>query len=336
MTQIPRQPLFSGGPAVSRLCLGTMMFGDQTDEPESGRILERFFAADGNFIDTADAYAGQESEKILGRLLKDAPADVFVATKVGNPVKGVEGSGGLSSDWIRRAAQMSRERLQRETIDLYYLHLDDERTPLEEVIGTLGGLISEGVIRHWAFSNFRAWKIAEMIRIADSLGVPRPVAAQPYYHILNRQAEADYLPACRHFGIGVVPYSPLGRGILTGKYRDGTPEGSRAARGDARMMEVEFVPQTLALANRAADYAEGGGREPAALAIRWVLANAGIPSVLIGPKSVKQLEGYLGAFETTYSVVDEAFLSGLCAPGQLPVAGHSDPRYPYRGRLPQL
>ncbi|MCB8840783.1 aldo/keto reductase [Aurantimonas sp. VKM B-3413] len=336
MTTLPRMPLFPGGPAVSRLCLGSMMFGDQTDEAGSRAILERFLSSGGNFVDTADAYAGQESEKILGRQLRDAPDDLFLATKVGNPVSGVQGSGGLSAEWIARAAQMSRERLQRETIDLYYLHLDDEVTPLEEIVAALGGLIETGAIRHWGFSNFRAWKIAEMIRIADALGIPRPVVAQPYYHILNRVVEAEYLPACRHFGIGVVPYSPLGRGILTGKYRNGAPEGSRADRGDKRMLEVEFVPQTVSLANEVADYADRSGRPPAGLAIRWVLANEGIPSVLIGPKTLDQLEGYLKAIETPYGPEDEAFLSGLCAPGQLPVAGHADPRYPYRGRRPQV
>ena len=332
MSPLRRRPLHEGGPQVSELCLGTMMFGDQTDEKEAGRILQGFFAAGGNFVDTADAYAGQDSERILGRLLKDAPSDLLLATKVGNPVAGV-GSGGLSRAWMRRAAAMSRERLQVETIGLYYLHLDDETVPLEEVVETLGGLIADGAVRAWGFSNFRPWKIAEMIRLADALGVPRPVAAQPYYHVLNRAVEADYLPACRHFGIGVVPYSPLARGVLTGKYRDGAPEGSRAARGDKRMLETEFLPETVALANRAADHARERGRDPAALAIRWVLANDAVASVLIGPKNLSQLDSYLEAAASPYDAKDETFLDGLCTPGHLAVPGRNDPRYPLQGRF---
>ena len=224
------KPLFADGPAVSRLCLGTMMFGNQSDEAESARILDAFLAAGGNFIDTADTYSGGVSEEFIGRNLGDRRADCVLATKVGNVVEGVQGSGGLSPGWVMQAAAMSVERLRSDVIDLYYLHADDNVTSLDETIGALGDLIAAGTVRHWGFSNFRPWKIAEMVRVADRLGVARPVACQPYYHLLNRTAEADTLPACRHFGFGVVPYSPLGRGILTGKYRDGTPEGSSGSQ----------------------------------------------------------------------------------------------------------
>ena len=333
MTDLAKRPLFKGGPEVARLCLGTMMFGDQTDEREAARVLDGYLAAGGDFIDTADTYAGGKSEQILGRLMKERGGDVLIATKVGNPVASVEGSGGLSQTWIVKAATMSCERLQIETIDLYYLHLDDEATPLEETISALGRLIEERKIRHWGFSNYRPWKIAEMVRIADRLSVPRPVAAQPYYHLLNRRVETDYLPACYHFGIGVVPYSPLARGVLTGKYRAGTPDDSRAARADQRITETELFPETIALANQAADYAEAGGRRPAGLAINWVLANQAITSVLIGPKSKAQLDDYLAAVATPYEPADETHLSGLCPSGHTPVPGQSDPRYPYRGRM---
>lgn len=330
--KLPMKALFAGGPAVSRLCLGTMMFGDQTGEAEASRILDAYFSAGGNFIDTADVYADGASEAMLGRLLAGRWDDCVIATKVGNRLSAVNGSGGLSPEWIARAAAMSRDRLKVETIDLYYLHRDDDRTPLEETIGALGELISAGAIRQWGFSNFRPWKIAEMIRIADRLGVARPVAAQPYYHMLNRTAEADTLPACRHFGLAVIPYSPLGRGILTGKYRGRTPEASRGARGDKRFMETEFRPETLAQAARMADYAEATRREPASLALNWALANDAVTSVLIGPKSLPQLEAYVDALSVEFTPEDETFLSALCAPGQTPAPGHSDPRYPLQGR----
>ena len=334
VTAIPRKPLSSQGPDVSRLCLGTMMFADQTDEAEAARILDAWFEAGGDFIDTADTYVDGESERMLGRLLGERRNSCFLATKVGNPLKSNPKSGGISRQWIARAAEDSLDRLRTDVIDLYYLHLDDNETPLEETVGALGELIAAGKVRYWGFSNFRAWKIAELIRIADNLGVPRPIAAQPYYHMLNRVVEMEYLPACMHFGIGAVAYSPLARGVLTGKYRGGVvPEGSRAARRETRMMETEFQDETIAAANRAADHATATGRDPVGLAIQWVLANEAVPSVLIGPKTLAQLETYLRAVATDYSADDEQVLSALCASGHTPVPGHSDPRYPSRGRV---
>ena len=337
LAPMPRKALFSGGPELARLCLGTMMFADQTDEAEAARMLDAYFDAGGDFIDTADTYADGESERMLGRLLREHRSSCFLATKVGNPLDSVAGSGGISRQWIARAADDSLDRLQTDVIDLYYLHTDDNVTPLEETIGALGELIAAGKVRYWGFSNFRAWKIAEMIRIADGLGVARPVAAQPYYHMLNRVVEMEYLPACMHFGIGAVAYSPLARGVLTGKYRGGeVPEGSRAARQESRIMETEFREETIAAANRAADHATATGRDPIGLAIQWVLANQAVAGVLIGPKDLAQLKSYLGAVTTTYMQEDETVLSALCAPGQTPVAGHADPRYPYRGRVVNL
>ena len=337
MKPLPRARLSPDGPQVARLCLGAMMFGDQADATEAFRILDAYRAAGGNFIDTADVYAQGRSESILGTWLDHHREEVVLATKLGNPMQDQPGSGGISRRWILAALEGSLNRLRTETIDLYYLHADDNATPLEETIGTLGELIASGRIRGWGFSNFRAWKIAEMIRVADGLGVPRPIAAQPYYHLLNRVAEAEYLPACRHFGIGAVTYSPLARGVLTGKYRGETvPEGSRAARGDARLLETEFRPETIAAANAFAEQAEASGREPIALAIRWVLANAAVASVLIGPKSVAQLTSYLRAFEIDYGAEDEAALDRFCAPGHTPAPAYSDPRYPYRGRIARL
>lgn len=333
-TELPRGSLSDDGLQVTRLCLGTMMFGDQADTSEAIGILDAYKAAGGNFIDTADVYAQGRSESIIGTWLERHRDEVVLATKVGNPMSAQPGSGGISRRWILEALEGSLNRLRTETIDLYYLHADDNTTPLEDSIGALGELIAAGRIRSWGFSNFRGWKIAEMVRIADRLGIDRPVAAQPYYHLLNRVAEADYLPACRHFGIGAVPYSPLARGVLTGKYREGAvPAGSRAARKDTRLLETEFRPETIAAANAFADHAEATGRDPAALAIRWVLANSAVASVLIGPKTVTQLNGYLRAFAFSYGEEDEAALDRFCASGHTPAPAYFDPRYPFRGRM---
>lgn len=320
------------GPAVSCLSLGTMMFGDQTDADEAAAMLDRFIEAGGNFVDTADSYAGTRSETMLGKLLRQSGQDIVVATKCGNALPGIAGSGGLSPDWIIRAAGLSRERLQREAIDLFYLHHDDNRTPLNEIVSAIGTLLSQKTIASWGVSNFRPWKIAELVRLADLQGIDRPVAGQPYYHMLNRTAEADYIPCCANFGMSVIAYSPLARGVLTGKYRIGLPEGSRAARGDKRMLETEFHGDVLALAAKAAAFAEKAGRTSSGLALQWVLANSAVTSALAGARNLEQLERYIEAAHESYSAEEEAYLSALCAAGAIPVGNYFDPRMPLKGR----
>jgi aryl-alcohol dehydrogenase-like predicted oxidoreductase len=321
-----------GATPVSRLCLGTMMFGDQTDAGEARAILDRFAEAGGNFVDTADAYTAGASERMLGQLIAGRRSDWVIATKLGNPMPGVEGSGGLSARWIDAALDASLSRLGTDSIDLYYLHQDDEVTPLEETIAALGAAIEDGRIKAWGFSNHRAWKIADMIRIADKLGAPRPAAAQPYYHALYRLAEIDYLPACAHFGIALVPYSPLARGVLTGKYVGGVPDGSRAARGDKRLHQTEMRPEIIEAAARIDAHVAPSGRKTADVALQWVLANRAITSVLIGPKSLAQLDGYLSAMDTAFGPEDEDFIASITPAGAVQ-GRYADPRYPFRGRV---
>ena len=320
------------GPTVSRLCLGTMMFGGATDEGESRAIIEAFAAAGGMFIDTADVYNDGASERIVGRAIEGARERWTVATKLGNVMPGEAGSGGLSAAWVRRGLARSLERMGLERTDILYLHCDDEVTALEETLGALGEEIAAGRVGAWGFSNHRAWKIAEMVRIAEKLGVPLPVVAQPYYHALYRVMEVDLLPACAHFGIGVVPYSPLARGVLTGKYADGVPEGSRAARGDQRINETEMRPALIDAARDFADHARRTKRDPGGVALAWVLANPIVSSVLIGPRTLDQLHAYLGWLRTPHRGEDEAAVDALCAPGCTVGGNYADPRYPYRGR----
>lgn len=308
------------------------MFGDQTDPVEAAEIIALFAAAGGNFIDTADVYADGASERIVGDAIRATRDDWVVATKVGNPMPSVAGSGGLSAEWVARGLGDSLERLGLDRIDLYYLHADDEVTPLDETIDALGQALADGKIAAWGFSNHRAWKIAEMMRIADRLGVPRPVAAQPYYHALYRLAEIDYLPACAHFRLGVVPYSPLARGVLTGKYIGGAPEGSRAARGDRRLAQTEMRPELLAAAASFHAHAEATQRRSADVALQWVLANRAVTSVLVGPRTLAQMQGYLDAMACPFTAEDEAMVETL-APAGAVIGAYSDPRYPFRGRM---
>ena len=332
MTELARKPLWTGGPEVSRLCLGTMMFGDQTGTDEARAILDLYLAAGGNFVDTADVYTNGASERMLAEILQGRRDQVILATKFGNALAGVEGSGGLSAAWATRATDDALSRLGTDRIDLMYLHKDDNVTPPEEILGALDAAMKAGKIGAWGMSNFRAWKMVEMIRVADAMGVERPRVYQPYYHMLNRLVEIDTLPACQHFGMGVVPYSVLARGVLTGKYRGGTPEGSRAGRADVRMMETEFRPETLEAAAKAAAHAERRGRSPEGYALNWVLANPIVTSALVGPRTVAQMQGYLDAYDTPYDAEDEAFADGINASGCAPAALYADPRYPYLGR----
>ncbi len=270
------------GLRVSPLCLGTMMFGDRTDLAEARRIVDSARGAGVNFIDTADVYAKGESERIVGALVKPHRDDWVVATKVGNVVGPDANAGGLSRAWLFRAIDASLARLGLDHVDIWYLHRDDETTPLEETISALGDIMRSGRARYFGVSNFRGWKIAEIVRLCERLGVPRPVVCQPYYNAFNRMPEVEILPACAHYGIGVVPYSPLARGVLTGKYRPDAPppQETRAGRNDVRMMETEFRPESLALAQRLKAHAEASGRSVIGFALRWVLENALVTSVL--------------------------------------------------------
>ena len=321
------------GPMVSRVCLGTMMFGDQTDEAASLDIVARYKAAGGRFIDTADRYANGESERIVGRAIARDRSDWILATKLGNTMPGDETAGGLSARWIARGSADCFERLQTDFIDILYAHRDDENTPLEETVEAFGALIESGRVGAWGLSNFRGWRIAEVVRQCDLRGAPRPAVHQPYYHALNRLAEAEIIPAATAYGMGIVPYSPLARGLLTGKYAGGAaPEGSRAARNDKRILETDFRPEAIGAADAIVAHARASGRTPIGFAVQWVLANPLVDSVLIGPKNVSQLETYLAAAaEPALRPEDEAAVDAV-APLGCAVGAWADPQYPYRGR----
>lgn len=323
------------GLTVSRLCLGTMLFGDQTSEKESSRIIAQAREAGVNFLDTADAYAGGESERVVGRAIASERDAWVVATKVGNRIPPEDvNRGGLGRRWIMQAVEESLKRLNTDYIDVYYLHVDDLATPAEETIEVLGDIIRQGKIRYWAFSNVRSWKIAEYIRLCGLIGTPKPVAAQPYYNAMNRMPEVEYLPACAHYGIGVVPYSPLARGVLTGKYKadaDPDPE-TRAGRKDRRMMQTEFRAESLAMAQEIKAHAEARGGTSTGFAVNWVLANPIVTSVIAGPRTESQWQAYLSGLAEPFGPEDEALIDRLVPKGHPSTPGYSDPAYPILGR----
>jgi aryl-alcohol dehydrogenase-like predicted oxidoreductase len=322
------------GLKVSSLCLGTMMFGAATDEPTSARIIARARDAGVNFIDTADAYARGKSEDIIGRAIAPHRNDWVVATKVANAMGKGPTSGGLSRRWIMQAADDSLKRLGTGHIDIYYLHKEDHATPLAETVGALGDLIRQGKIRYFGVSNYRGWRVAEICNLCDRLGIDRPVVSQPYYHAMNRTPEVEHLPACSYYGLGVVPYSPLARGVLTGKYRpDAAPDkDSRAGRNDARMLQTEWRPESLKLAQDIRKHAEARGITAGQFAVSWVLNNALVSAVIGGPRTEAQWEDYLGALAYRFTAEDEALVDSLVVSGHPSTPGYNDPQYPIEGR----
>ncbi len=319
---------------VSRLCLGAMMFGDQTDEAEAGRIVADAHAQGVNFIDTADVYTKGASERMVGRLLQGSRHDWVLASKLGNAMSDRPNEGRYSRAWMLRECDASLQRLGTEHIDIYYLHRDFNGMDLEEPLRALDALLRAGKIRYWGVSNFRGWRIAEVVHLARQLNMPGPVVCQPYYNLLNRQPEVEVLPACAHHGLGVVPYSPVARGVLTGKYLPGqTPDpGTRAARHDKRMMETEFREESLRVAQVLAEHCRAKGVALAHFATAWVLANPHVSAVIAGPRTLAQWQDYAGALACVIDADDEALVNRLVASGHPSTPGFNDPAYPLNGR----
>jgi aryl-alcohol dehydrogenase (NADP+) len=324
------------GLKVSPLWLGTMMFGDQTAEADAAAMLTSAREAGVNAIDTADVYAHGESERIVGRLIKADRSRWVLATKLANPVGDDPNDRGLSRRWIGRAVDASLRRLDTEVIDLLYLHRDDEATPVEETLGALARLIDAGKILYYGLSNFRAWRIAHLVETARRLGLPLPVACQPPYSLVTRGIEVEVLPACAHYGLGVVSYSPLARGVLSAKYApDATPPaGSRAARSDRRLMQTEWRGESLTLAQAFKAHAEARGVPPSQLAIAWALHNKLINGVIAGPRTLAQWQDYLAALDIQITDEDERWVDARVPPGHASTFGYTDPVYPVLGRQP--
>lgn len=319
---------------VSALCLGTMMFGDQTDEQESAAILNRCREQGVNFVDTADMYTLGASETIVGKLLKADRHDWVLASKVGNPMSDRPNRVGYSRKWMLEELDASLARLQTDYLDIWYLHRDYPDLHDEEFLRAIDDAVRAGKVRYWGLSNFRGWRIASIASQAREMGMPGPSVCQPYYNLLNRQPEVEVLPACEHHGLGVVPYSPVARGVLTGKYRPGEapPEGTRAARGDRRIMQTEWREESLVIAQQLKAHAEARGLTLLQFAVAWVMANRLISSVIAGPKSLAQFDDYLPALNYAWTDEDEAAVDALVVPGHASTPGYHDPQYPFFGR----
>lgn len=322
------------GVKVSKLCLGTMMFGGPADEAESRRIIHRALDAGINFFDTADMYVAGQSEEILGRALAGHRDRLILATKGCNPMGPDINQQGLSRRWLLQALEASLRRLGTDYVDIYYAHKPDPDTPWEETLRTFDDMVRSGKVRYIACSNFRAWKICEALWISDKHGWERFSCVQPLYNIVNRDIEVELLPLCQAHRLGVVTYSPLARGILTGKYKLGEPfpEGSRAARHDKRMREAELRDASLEIAQQLATYCDQKGCSSSSFALAWCLANPLVTSVILGPRTLAQMEDNLRCLEVTITPADEQFVDSLVPPGEHSGKGFQDPAYPITGR----
>jgi aryl-alcohol dehydrogenase-like predicted oxidoreductase len=320
---------------VSTLCLGTMMFADQTGQDEARAIVADAHEHGVNYIDTADVYTNGAAETMVGELLKGQRHDWVLATKLGNAMSARVNEGHYSRSWMLRELEASLRRLQVEHVDILYLHRDYDGMDLEEPLRSLDAMLRDGKIRYWGVSNFRGWRIAEIVRLAGQLGVPAPVVCQPYYNLLNRMPEVEVLPACEHYGIGVTPYSPIARGVLTGKYQPGQApaQDTRAGRGDKRIAQTEMREESLRIAQQLQAHAQGKGIALAQFATAWVLAHRAVSSVIAGPRTLRQWQDYLPAVEYTVTAEDEALVDSFVRPGHPSTPGYSDPAYPLYPRV---
>jgi len=319
---------------VSPLCLGAMMFGGATDEATSRRIVDKARHQGINFIDTADGYNDGKSEEVVGRAIRDHRHHWVLATKFGHRMTAAPNEGGQSRKWIFQDVEASLRKLGTDYIDLLYFHKADIHAPFEEGLRAIQDLMAQGKLRYYGVSNFKGWRIAEICRAADAIGMDRPVASQPLYNMVDRLSEVEQLPAAGHYGLGVVPYSPLARGVLTGKYlKDATPpEGSRVARGDPRIKQTEWRAESVEIAQAVARHAAAKGVSTVAFAIAWVLKNRFVSAAIAGPRTEEQWDSYLPALDVTLGPEDEAFADDLVPPGHASTPGYTDPAYPIEGR----
>jgi len=311
-----------------------MLFGRETPSQESQLIIESARNSGINFIDTADAYVGGDSERLVGRCIKTSRDHWVLATKLANKMGQGPNKGGLSRKWVMQACEESLRRLRTDYIDIYYLHKEDHATPLRETIMAMGDLIKDGKIRYFGVSNYRSWRVAEICNICDNLGIDRPIVSQPYYNAMNRMPETEHIPACKYFGLGVVPYSPLARGVLTGKYNTKSkPEkGSRVARKDRRMMQTEWREESVEIVEKIKRHAKKQKATVIDIAIGWLLNNSAVTSLVAGPRTMEQWEAYVKALEYKFLPEDEALIEKFVPSGHPSSPGYNDPAYPIEGR----
>lgn len=299
------------GLRVSPLCLGTMTFGTEwgwgAAKDTAFQLLGRYLDLGGNFIDTADGYTGGTSETFIGDYLAETKRrdEVVLATKFSfNARPGDPNAGGNGRKNILRALEGSLRRLRTDYVDLYWLHAWDGHTPVEEVLSTLDGLVRAGKIRHYGLSDVPAWYASRLQTLAEVRGLERAAALQLEYSLVERNIEREHIPVALELGMGVMPWSPLGSGLLTGKY---TREGAKDARGDGRLSVVKdsgnpgflklFTEKNWAIVDALIGVSRELGKSPAQVALSWITKRPGVSSTIIGATKLDQLEANLQALD---------------------------------------
>jgi aryl-alcohol dehydrogenase-like predicted oxidoreductase len=318
------------GTVVTALCLGTMTFGAETDETTAFAMMDTYAAAGGNFLDTADVYSRGLSEEITGRWLAARPAvaaQMVIATKARFPMGAGPNDLGLSRRHLARALDASLRRLAIDRIDLYQMHAWDALTPVEETMRFLDDAIAAGKIAYWGVSNWLGWQIAKSVQIARHQRWAAPVTLQPQYNLLARDIEHEIVPACRDAGMGLLPWSPLGGGWLSGKYRRGerpagaTRLGENPERGMESWTTRSAQDRTWAVIDTLAAIAGARGVSMAEVALAWLRDRPGVTSVILGARTPDQLAANLRSAALTLSAEETQALNDVSAPQM--------PDYPY-------
>jgi aryl-alcohol dehydrogenase-like predicted oxidoreductase len=293
----------NSGLKVSRNCLGAMNFGTAPEAPcgeaEARRIIDTFLDEGNNFIDTANIYTGGQSEEIVGRAVKGRRDSVVVATKARGPQGAGPNDVGLSRVHLTRALDASLRRLDTDYVDLYQCHFPDADTPIEETMATLDGFVKAGKVRYIGCSNFSGGQIVEAQWAAERISGTPFVSLQPRYSLIARDIETDILPTCERQGVGTLVYSPLGGGVLTGKYRRGEAPGADTRFGRQSQMRpsmAQIPERQLDVADAVGKIAAELGATPTAVALAWVLGRRNVTSVIIGPRTLDQYRENAAAF----------------------------------------
>ena len=315
--------LGNSGCAVSSQCLGTMTFGVETDESAAHQQLDLFTEAGGTMVDTADVYGDGRSEEIIGRWFASRPPDVtdrvVLATKGRFAVDASPNGAGLSARHLTRALDASLRRLRLEAVDLYQVHAYDPLTPMEETLRALDQFIRAGKIRYWGLSNFTGWQLTKAVHLARALNVAGPVTVQPQYSLVARETEWEIVPAAADAGLGLLPWSPLGGGWLSGKYRrDQRPAGAtRLGEDPGRGMEAydrRGTERTWHVIDAVQKVAEECGVSMAEVALAWVTARPAVSSTILGARTVTQLEANLRAAGLRLTAAQTAALDTASSP----------------------
>ena len=335
------RPLGSSGLLVSPLALGTMTFGTPRwgmDETASKSVFDRYVELGGNFIDTADVYSGGASEEMVGKFVAEGALRdrMVLATKSGfNTGKGAH-QGGQGRRHLEAAVDRSLTRMKTDFIDLYWIHIWDGITPAMELLQTMSGLIAQGKIRYWGLSNSPAWYVAQLATLARVHGLPAPIGLQYFYSLVERGVEDEHVPLAQEFGMGLIPWSPLAYGLLTGKYDRETveagpsrsggvpnsggetgdrPEGDKRLDGDNPFGDSLFTDRNWRIVEAVKDVAADIGESPARVALAWVTGRPGVASTLMGVSRADQVTDNVGALDVSLSLEATAALDAASSEG---------------------